>query len=56
MGRFSRRVFVSLMYKITNTTHKDRVLDAACGSGAFLITAMGEMIARLEAEKMKKMC
>ena len=38
---------VSLMYKITGTTHKDRVLDAACGSGAFLVSAMGEMISEL---------
>lgn len=35
---------VHLMYKITGTTYKDRVLDAACGSGAFLVRAMGEMI------------
>lgn len=35
---------VSLMYKITGTSHKDKVLDSACGSGAFLVKAMGEMI------------
>ena len=35
---------VSLMYKITKVTHKDRLLDACCGSGAFLVNAMAEMI------------
>lgn len=39
---------VHLMYKITGATYKDRILDAACGSGAFLVRAMGEMIAELE--------
>lgn len=34
----------SFMYRITNTTHEDYVLDAACGSGAFLIKAMCNMI------------
>ncbi|MBR2393167.1 MAG: SAM-dependent DNA methyltransferase [Alphaproteobacteria bacterium] len=34
----------SLMYRITGTTYKDRVLDACCGSGAFLTKAMANMI------------
>ncbi len=34
----------SLMYRITETTQDDVVLDAACGSGAFLIKAMCNMI------------
>ena len=34
----------SFMYRITNTTHEDFVLDAACGSGAFLVKAMCNMI------------
>ena len=34
----------SFMYRITNTTHEDYVLDAACGSGAFLVKAMCNMI------------
>lgn len=34
----------SLMYKITGTTQDDIVLDAACGSGAFLVKAMCNMI------------
>ncbi len=38
---------VSFMYKIAGITHKDRVLDAACGSGAFLVNAMGEMISEI---------
>lgn len=45
---------VSLMYKITGTTHKDRVLDAACGSGAFLVSAMGEMISELGGRENQK--
>lgn len=34
----------SLMYKITGTTQDDVILDAACGSGAFLVKAMCNMI------------
>lgn len=34
----------SFMYKITDTTKQDSVLDAACGSGAFLVKAMCNMI------------
>lgn len=34
----------SLMYRILETNSKDVVLDAACGSGAFLIKAMCNMI------------
>ena len=45
---------VSLMYKITGMTHKDRVLDAACGSGAFLVSAMGEMISELGGRENQK--
>ena len=41
---FTPEHIVSLMYNIIGITHKDRVLDATCGSGAFLIHAMGEMI------------
>ena len=32
------------MYRILETNSKDVVLDAACGSGAFLIKAMCNMI------------
>ena len=34
----------SLIYRITGTTYKDNVLDAACGSGGFLVKAMNNMI------------
>ena len=34
----------SLMYRITETNKDDIVLDAACGSGAFLVKAMCNMI------------
>lgn len=34
---------VSLMYRLIEANYKDRILDAACGSGAFLVKAMGNM-------------
>lgn len=34
----------SFMYQITETTKHDIILDAACGSGAFLVKAMCNMI------------
>lgn len=34
----------SFMYRLIDVTHKDRVLDAACGSGSFLIKSMCNMI------------
>lgn len=34
----------SFMYQITETSKNDTVLDAACGSGAFLVKAMCNMI------------
>ena len=34
----------SLMYRITDTNKDDIVLDAACGSGAFLVKAMCNMV------------
>ena len=34
----------SLMYRITGTTKNDVVLDAACGSGAFLVKSMCNMV------------
>ena len=34
----------SFMYQITDTSKRDTVLDAACGSGAFLVKAMCNMI------------
>ncbi len=34
----------SFMYRITGTSYKDKVLDACCGSGAFLTKAMSNMI------------
>jgi tRNA1(Val) A37 N6-methylase TrmN6 len=32
------------IYRIIGVNHNDKVLDACCGSGAFLIKAMGNMI------------
>lgn len=37
----------SFIYRITGTTFKDNVLDATCGSGAFLVKAMSYMIAEV---------
>jgi len=34
----------SFMYQITDTTKQDIILDAACGSGAFLVKSMCNMI------------
>lgn len=34
----------SFMYRLIDVTQNDRVLDAACGSGAFLVKAMCNMI------------
>lgn len=34
----------SLIYRITETSYKDNVLDACCGSGSFLVKAMSYMI------------
>ena len=34
----------SFMYRITDTSKQDTVLDAACGSGAFLVKAMCNMV------------
>lgn len=34
----------SLMYRVTDTNKDDKVLDAACGSGAFLVKSMCNMM------------
>ena len=34
---------VSLMYRLIEANYKDKILDAACGSRAFLVKAMGNM-------------
>lgn len=51
---------IALMYNIIGVTFQDKVLDAACGSGAFLINAMGEMISevggRSNEEAVRKIC
>lgn len=50
----------SLMYRILEVNAKDKVLDAACGSGAFLVKSMSNMIKDVggintkEAEEIKK--
>lgn len=37
----------SLIYRITQTTYKDKILDACCGSGAFLVKAMSYQISEV---------
>ena len=50
----------SLMYRILEVNANDKVLDACCGSGAFLVKSMSNMIKQVggintkEAEKIKK--
>lgn len=44
----------SFMYRITNTSHTDYVLDAACGSGAFLIKSMCNMIKEVGGVRTKR--
>lgn len=45
----------SLMYRLANVNQDDRVLDAACGSGAFLTKSMANMVrdAGVNTEKAK---
>ena len=44
----------SLMYKITGTNKDDYILDAACGSGAFLVKSMCNMIKESGGNSTKK--
>ena len=41
---FTPEHITSFMYKLIGVTAKDRVLDATCGSGGFLVKAMSNMI------------
>lgn len=41
---FTPEHITSLIYRITGTSYKDKVLDAACGSGGFLTKSMSNMI------------
>lgn len=44
----------SFMYRLINVNKNDRVLDAACGSGAFLVKSMCNMIKEAGGAKTKK--
>ena len=44
----------SLMYRITETNKDDIVLDAACGSGAFIVKAMCNMIKQAGGNRTEK--
>ena len=56
---FTPEHITSFMYKLIGVTAKDRVLDATCGSGWFLVKAMSNMIKEVggvntkEAEEIK---
>lgn len=56
---FTPEHITSFMYKLIGVTAKDRVLDATCGSGGFLVKAMSNMIKEVwgintkEAEEIK---
>ena len=41
---FTPEHITDFMYRILNITKDDRILDAACGSGGFLVKAMSNMI------------
>lgn len=41
---FTPEHITDFMYRILEVDHNDRVLDAACGSGGFLVKAMSNMI------------
>lgn len=45
---FTSRLVVDMMVKILNPTDKDIVLDPACGSGGFLVTAMNYIFKNIE--------
>lgn len=57
---FTPEHITSFMYDLIGVDHNDRVLDATCGSGGFLVKAMANMIKEvggintLEAENIKK--
>lgn len=57
---FTPEHITSFMYDLIEVTHNDRVLDATCGSGAFLVKAMANMIREVggintkESEDIKK--
>ncbi len=44
----------SFMYRLINVNKNDRILDAACGSGAFLVKSMCNMIKEAGGVKSKK--
>ena len=57
---FTPEHITSFMYDLIGVSHNDKVLDATCGSGGFLVKAMANMIKEvggintIEAENIKK--
>ena len=45
---FTSRIVVDMMVKILNPSDKDIILDPACGSGGFLVTAMNYIFDNIE--------
>lgn len=49
----------SFMYRLVEVNQNDRILDAACGSGAFLVKAMCNMMKEaggINTKKASKIC
>src|SRR5699024_584604 len=46
-------IWTSFMYKILGCNYKDKILDAACGSGGFLTKSMSLMIDEMPSEETK---
>ncbi len=51
---FTPRNICQLAVAMLDPTEKDLLLDQACGTGGFLITAMNHVIAKIQAEELKK--
>lgn len=47
---FTPEIWTSFMYKLLECNYRDRVLDAACGSGGFLTKSMSLMIKEMPSE------
>jgi len=50
---FTPEIWTSFMYKILGCNYKDKILDAACGSGGFLTKSMSLMIDEMPSEETK---
>ena len=51
---FTNRLVVNMMVRILNPSDKDVLLDPACGSAGFLVTAMNYMFSKIDNSKRKR--